>query len=68
MGVRALFTRLHEDPETDFERMLEANDWDCSRYGCWAPAVFVVQGGVKPDFQVCAEHIDGRLVVGTTGD
>ena len=28
---------LHEDPQTDYERMLQRMDLDCSVFGCWRP-------------------------------
>lgn len=46
---------VHEDPETEYERMLDRNNMDCSEYGCWKPMrAFVLIRGVE--MRYCEEH------------
>jgi hypothetical protein len=53
----------HEDPQTDYERMLDRHGLDCSRYGCWAPirAIALNQWGEQIGF--CADHAQAVTVV-----
>ena len=53
---------LHENPQTPYEIMLDANDLDCSLYGCWKPIRFIVLIGGDP-LGVCDEHSHGADVV-----
>lgn len=48
-------TREHEDPETDYERMLDRHNLDCDVYGCWEPIrVFVTT--LRGRQQYCEAH------------
>ena len=48
----------HEEPQTDYERMLDRMGLDCARHACWNPMVVVVlcDDGLKRGF--CREHIE----------
>jgi hypothetical protein len=53
---------LHENPENDYERMLERLDLDCSQAGCWNPiAAYVRIGG--DEFGFCREHVGPATTV-----
>lgn len=62
------------EPRTDFERALHLADTDCSRFACWNPAVFFIRNPHPQSarygepLQVCADHVDGHEIIGTTGD
>lgn len=54
---------LHEDPATDYERMLDRNGLECSMYGCWKPiAAFSTAfktgcgRGEGNESALCADH------------
>lgn len=60
----------HEDPQTDYERMLEERHLDCSTYACWRPIRAFVDAG-RPvadsrgngyELGVCEQHIGGQRV------
>lgn len=54
----------HEDPETEYERMLERMGLDCSEYGCWQPIVgYVLHPRWGDENGYCQKHIQGRAVV-----
>lgn len=46
----------HEDPATEYERMLERAGLDCSQWGCWRPIAAFVQVPPKGEIGFCAEH------------
>jgi hypothetical protein len=60
----------HTEPQTEYERMLDRLELDCSQYQCWNPiAVFVLVEhghgcgrGADNEKGVCAEHVSGRTV------
>lgn len=41
----------HEDPATEYERMLDRKGLDCSRYACWKPMRAIVAGR-----RYCEDH------------
>ena len=61
-------TQLHEDPENNYERMLDRLGLDCSEYGCWKPvrgfALVPVSHSETwyKEFRLCAEHLAGKQV------
>ena len=55
---------MSEDPQTEYEKMLDRRGLDCSLYGCWKPIaafVWVEPGkgdgrGAHDEAGVCADH------------
>lgn len=46
----------HEDPATDYERMLDRLDLDCSVYGCWEPIRAFVTFADGRKVRLCLSH------------
>ncbi len=46
----------HEDPQTDYERMLDRNDLDCGVYACWEPMRAFVTDGIGVERRYCEQH------------
>ncbi len=46
----------HEDPQTDYERMLDRNNIDCGAYACWEPMRAFVADPDGFEHRYCEKH------------